>query len=255
MELPTIDLGQQATTTPATPTDVPENKTNMKLVGGVAVVILLILAGLSIYLYTQNQSLTTQVENLTLKVSQLEQDGGNSGNTDANSGDGDDSDNTNNNNSGSTSPDDVVNVKVHFSKKPESYETDFTFTVGVDRQVIRGDAANLAMRELFNGPTDDEKDDDLVNPIIVSGASNCGGSSVSVKTTEDEATESNNIEVKICKNLTINGVADTARIKSVIENTLKGLEESIDYKVGKIAILDKASHCVGDESGTDSCKF
>ncbi len=142
-------------------------------------------------------------------------------------------------------------TKVYFSKIPESYDTDFTFVVGVSRVIDSNSPVESSLKRLFDGPSLSEMSDGLRQPIVLTGESNCN--SADFKIVSNSTALGSDIEVHLCKEAVINGVGDTARIQSVIKKTLLGLEDSVNFKVGRIAVLNKDNNCLGDESGMNAC--
>lgn len=133
---------------------------------------------------------------------------------------------------------------VHFSKDPESLEN-FDYTLPVHRDpdptvsTIEG-----ALIELLKGPTDDEKQSDLFSPIKLSGSSNCDGGNFRYTTSADKLT------FTFCKQLTLAGIGDDARIMAVIEDTIAANSGTAPPEV---VILDRNGNCLGDQSGQNQC--
>lgn len=144
-----------------------------------------------------------------------------------------------------------VTSKIYFSKIPESYDTDLTFVAPVTRVISKAGAVESSLDMLFKGPTVAEVSAGLRNPIVLTGDSNCSGSDFRIVSNGTQL--GTDIEVHLCKDVTINGVGDTARIQSVIKSTLLALKDSANFTVGRIAVLDKNNNCVGDESGMNAC--
>src|SRR5690349_12002283 len=72
-----------------------------------------------------------------------------------------------------TTESNTVSSKIYFSKDPESYEDDLTFTVGVQRDIDKTKPIETALTELLKGPTTTETNLGLRNPIVLSGESSC----------------------------------------------------------------------------------
>ncbi|MFS8130837.1 MAG: hypothetical protein ACMG57_02555 [Candidatus Dojkabacteria bacterium] len=144
-----------------------------------------------------------------------------------------------------------VTTKVYFSKIPESYDTDFAFGVAVSRVISKSSPVEDSLNMLFKGPTVSEVAGGLRDPIPLSGESNCDGNDFRIVSNSTQL--GSDIEVHFCKDITISGVGDVARIQSVIKKTLLALQDSANFKVGRIAVLDKSNNCLGDESGMNAC--
>ncbi|MEP7103394.1 MAG: hypothetical protein ABI721_01640 [Candidatus Dojkabacteria bacterium] len=144
-------------------------------------------------------------------------------------------------------------TKIYFSKTPQSYDSDFSYVVGVDREVNKSESVVQAIEKILAGPTAAETALGYKNPITLTGSSNCGGNLFTFSSNYDSMATANDVTIKFCKDVTISGIGDSGRIQAVIKKTLQGLEHTADYKVGKIAILDKNGNCLGDESGMNAC--
>lgn len=145
----------------------------------------------------------------------------------------------------------IVNSKIYFSKEPQSYKDDFTYSVPVDREIDRTQPVETAIKELLKGPSASEKAQDLKSPIVLSGESNCGGDDFRIISNSTQLGV--DIEVVFCKDITLTGIGDSARVQSVIKKTIYALEDSANFKSARIAVLDKTSNCIGDESGLNTC--
>ena len=136
-------------------------------------------------------------------------------------------------------------IQVHFSKNPQSND-DFTFTQTVERELAAGEnPIETALVELLNGPTADEADNGLFNPIKLSGPSNCGGGNFRYTLNVDKLT------LAFCKSITSGGIGDDARIKTVVEKTIKANAGNSELDV---IILDQDGNCFGDMSGENTCQ-
>lgn len=136
----------------------------------------------------------------------------------------------------------TVSLKVFFSKNPESMN-DFTYTQIVIRSTDRKDVGAFAVEQLISGPTESEAFTGLVTPLKLSGESNCAGKDFGLNIVNKVAT------LKFCKLIKSSGIGDDARVKSVINETLKQFST-----IEKVVILSKDNICFGDESGLDLCK-
>jgi len=142
-------------------------------------------------------------------------------------------------------------TKIFFSKDPESYSTDFTYTVGVSREIKISSPVESSIEELLKGPSVGEAENGLKLPITLTGESNCNGDNFRVVSNLTQL--GTDLEIHFCKKVTLNGAADTARIVSVVKKTILGLESSVNYSPGRIAVLDSTGNCLGDESGMNAC--
>jgi hypothetical protein len=136
----------------------------------------------------------------------------------------------------------LVNLKVFFSKNPES-NNNFSFTQVATRTTDRKDTAAFVIEQLIAGPTADESAAGLATPLRLSGNSNCGEKDFSLDITSKVAT------LRFCKQIVANGIGDDGRIKSVITETLKQFTN-----IEIVIILTKDNLCFGDLSGLDICK-
>jgi len=144
----------------------------------------------------------------------------------------------------SNEPNQSQQVKVHFSKNPDS-NNDFDFTVAVNRDIQNvSDKIDAGLIELIKGPTAAEADSGLFSPIKLSGESNCDRGNFKYTTASDKFTFS------FCKGVTSAGVGDDARIMAVIEATISANAAPSTYDV---IILDRNGDCFGDQSGQNLC--
>lgn len=145
----------------------------------------------------------------------------------------------------------MLTTKVYFSKTPDSYETDFAFVVGVNREINSISPVETVMDKFLQGPSAEEAITGLKNPVVLTGASNCSGEQYRIVSNLTQL--GTDLEIHFCKNITVNGAGDLARIQSTINRTLIELETSANYSIGRIAILDMNGNCLGDESGMNAC--
>lgn len=141
--------------------------------------------------------------------------------------------------------------KIHFSKIPQS-DSDFSFTVSANKEVSILEPVETSINQIITGPTAAESADGVRNPIILTGTSNCGGSNFTTSTTYDFTTRETDTTIQFCKDLPT-GVGNIAKIKTVIIKTLEDLQDSVEFNLGSLAILDKNGNCLGDESGMNLC--
>ncbi|MEO6729151.1 MAG: hypothetical protein ABIM99_04480 [Candidatus Dojkabacteria bacterium] len=141
---------------------------------------------------------------------------------------------------------------IYLSKTPESFDTDFSFTVAVSREINVLEPVETAMREIIIGPTTSEYSLGYRNPVILTGGSNCGGDDFTVSTTYDSTARTTDTVVQFCKDLP-SGIGPQARIKSVITDTLSNFGDSLGFHLGDLNILTKEGNCIGDESGMNIC--
>lgn len=136
-------------------------------------------------------------------------------------------------------------VKVHYSKDPESNE-DFSYAFYVIKNTKRTDVGTYVIEQSIAGPTEPAKSTyNLFTPIKLSGDSNCSGKDFSLNIDQD----TKKATLKFCRTVTSGGVGDDARVTSVINYDLKQFPT-----VEKVVILTKDDHCFGDMSGKDLCK-
>jgi spore germination protein GerM len=135
-----------------------------------------------------------------------------------------------------------ASIKVYFSKNPDS-NNDFSKVFSVARETDRKDVATFAVSELIKGPNASESSQNLFSPIKLSGPSNCGINDFIISIVDGKAT------IKFCKAINSAGVGDDARVKSVIEATVKQFPS-----VQKVVILNNNDTCFGDLSGQNLCK-
>ena len=133
---------------------------------------------------------------------------------------------------------------VHFSKDPESLEN-FDYTVQVERDRDQSvSAIDAALIELLKGPTASEVAAGMFTPIKLSGESNCDGGNFRY------TTSSNKLTFTFCKQLTLAGIGDDARISAVISETIAANSGTIPPEV---IIIDRNGNCLGDQSGQNTC--
>ncbi|MEO6729152.1 MAG: hypothetical protein ABIM99_04485 [Candidatus Dojkabacteria bacterium] len=160
-------------------------------------------------------------------------------------------------NTQATRPADNINTstkimtKIYFSKSPDSYTGDFSYTVGVDREIDKIKPVETALEQILSGPSVDEASMGLKDPIILSGESNCNGGDFKIVSNLTQL--GTDIEIHFCKDVLIGGTGDVARVVAVVKKTIQGLETSANYKSGRIAVLDKTGNCLGDEIGMNAC--
>lgn len=142
----------------------------------------------------------------------------------------------------STSSSKMIDVKVYFSKLPESQE-DFTFTQSVNRQTNRMDIATFVIESLLDGPNTQEKTQGLFNPINISGNSDCFGKDFSLNLVNKKVT------LRFCRDFLSNGIGDDARAKTVLTANLTQFST-----ITQVVILTKDGNCLGDLSGLNLCK-
>jgi len=198
-------------------------------------------------LFRQNQMNQSQIKSLQDQVEQLKQEKeqGAKGNSSS------DVPPTTTTTPATGTDSDTGATMVHFSKTPES-DSDFSYTVAAARDVSQLEPVETSIAFIIAGPTATEAALGYVNPIILTGASNCGGSDFTTSTTLNATTHLSDTQIRFCRTLPT-GIGPTAKIKSVITNTLEGLADPTTYHVGTIAILDKNGNCYGDESGMNIC--
>jgi hypothetical protein len=115
----------------------------------------------------------------------------------------------------------------------------------------RADTENYVIEKVIEGPTQADKDTLYwYTPIVLTGDSNCGGNNFVL--TKD--TSANSITVQFCKNLTLGGVGDSARVNTVIKAGITENKFLSADSPSKIIVLDRNGNCVGDESGLNRCK-
>lgn len=133
---------------------------------------------------------------------------------------------------------------IHFSKDPESLEN-FDYTVPVERDVDAASSAiEAALVELLKGPTASEVTAGVFTPIKLSGTSNCEGGNFRYTTNASKLT------FTFCKQLTLAGIGDDARILAVIEATVAANSGTTPPEV---IVLNKNGDCLGDQSGQNQC--
>jgi hypothetical protein len=133
-------------------------------------------------------------------------------------------------------------VFIAFSDAIFSYNSNFSYTKSVMRTTLRSDLGQFAMEQLILGPTPNELANSHVNPIVLTGVSNCGGADFIY------ISKVNAAAVKFCRNVTINGVGDEARVNAVINNTIKGVTG-----LQNVQIYDQNGDCLIDPSGNNVC--
>ena len=131
-------------------------------------------------------------------------------------------------------------VKVFFPRSPKS-AADFTYVEPVSRTTASRGLATFAIEQLIAGPTSKEKAIGLLDPINLSGSSNCGKNftfTISKKVAK----------LQFCKQVVSGGSGDDARLRSSINATLKQFSP-----IASVRVLDKNGNCLGDQSGENFC--
>ncbi len=141
----------------------------------------------------------------------------------------------------STNPQ-TANVKVYFSKHPDS-DNDPTKVFAVDRQTNAASVATFAITQLMAGPTTDEVTEGFFTQVAVAGESNCGGNNFQLSIKNTQAT------LQFCKDFTAKGVISDAQGQYEINRTLLQFPT-----ITSVVLLTKDGHCLFDESGMDRCK-
>lgn len=116
-------------------------------------------------------------------------------------------------------------VGVFFSKNPESVN-DFTYVVRVERTTTDSNLIDHALKQLISGPNSSETQAGLFTPISLKGDSTCNGDDFQTTLNDDKV-----VRIYLCKDLVINGVGDAARVQTVLERTLIGLNEATKYEL------------------------
>jgi Sporulation and spore germination len=148
-------------------------------------------------------------------------------------------------------------VKVFFSRFPESVSADFSTVYPVDRTSPTIAVGTFALQLLIAGPTLTEQQAGYFTELntLLSGASNCsaprpvGGPDFTLALDKKgTVTEPGTATVKFCRSLTSPGIGADARVKAEISATLKQFPN-----IKQVVILTKNGHCFADESGKDFC--
>lgn len=134
-------------------------------------------------------------------------------------------------------------LRVYFQKFPEATD-DFSFVDAVFRTTSRTDETIFVLEEFLSGPTSVEEAQGFkgIEPVSLSGSSNCGGKDFKLTISGSEAT------FQFCKTTT--GLSDNTSQVSV------PILENIKYynsEVTKVIILDKDGNCFNDLSGMNAC--
>ncbi len=132
-------------------------------------------------------------------------------------------------------------VKVYFSKHPDS-DSDPTKVFAVSRTSTDAGVAKFSLSELIAGPTAAEKTQGYYTQLTVSGSSSCAGDSFTISIVSGKAT------VKFCKETSLGGELDSARLQAEIETTIQQFST-----ITKVVVLNKNGDCMFDLSGMNMC--
>lgn len=136
----------------------------------------------------------------------------------------------------------IYDVKVHFSKHPES-DDDPTQTFPVDRTARDSGVATFAMQELLKGPTPAETTRGYFSTArLRDGESTCGGKDFSLKLEDGTA------RLQFCKPFDHIGSVSDGQAESVIKATLDQFDS-----ITKVIILNAAGDCEFDQAGDNRC--
>lgn len=141
-------------------------------------------------------------------------------------------------------------IKVFFSKSPES-ENDFTLAFPVDRISPTSGVATFAIEQMIAGPTEAEQQQGYYLELSesLSGPSNCGDKDFTlVLDHKGDQPEAGTATLSFCRDVLSAGIGNDARTQSAIEATLTQFST-----ITNVVILNRNGHCLGDESGMDTC--
>lgn len=136
----------------------------------------------------------------------------------------------------------VYDVRVHFSKHPES-DDDPAQTFPLDRTARDSGVASFAIQELLKGPTPAETTRGYFSTATLrDGESTCGGKDFSLKIEDSTA------RLQFCKPFDHIGSVSDGQAESVIKATLDQFDS-----ITKVIILNAAGDCEFDLSGENRC--
>jgi hypothetical protein len=148
-------------------------------------------------------------------------------------------------------------VKVFFSKYPESVSGYPSAVYSVDRTSPTIAVGTFSLQLLIAGPTLTEQRAGYFTELntMLSGPSNCSGALpvggpdfFLTLNKKGSVPETGTATVKFCRSLFSSGIGADARVQAEITATLKQFSN-----IKKVVILTKDGHCFGDESGKDFC--
>lgn len=148
-------------------------------------------------------------------------------------------------------------VKVFFSKAPDSLQTDNSAVFAVNRTSPTIAVATFSIQLLIAGPTLSEQQAGYFSELntMLSGPSNCtgalpvGGPDFVITLNKRGPTpQTGTATIKFCRSLFSGGIGADARVQAEITATLKQFSN-----IKEVVILTKDGHCFGDESGKDLC--
>ncbi len=131
-------------------------------------------------------------------------------------------------------------VQVFFPVTP-SQSDNFTAVRPVTRTTTSQAVAQFAIEQLIAGPTNAEKQKGLIDPIELTGESNCG-EDFTISITEETA------KLQFCRTVPTAGVGEDARLQTAIKETLTQFST-----IEKVIILNRNGDCFKDLSGKNLC--
>lgn len=159
-------------------------------------------------------------------------------------------------NSSTNTPSANYQVKVYFSKFPDSI-ANFASVFPVNRTSPTLQVATFSVQLLIAGPTPDERSNGYFSELnsLFTGPSTCSASYPTggpdfklVLNKKGSLAEQGTTTIQFCRATASPGVGADARVRVEMNATLKQFSS-----IKKVVILDKDGHCFGDESGKDLC--
>jgi hypothetical protein len=148
-------------------------------------------------------------------------------------------------------------VKVFFSRFPESVSTNNSTVYPVDRISPTIAVGTFALQLLIAGPTLSEQQSGDFTELntMLSGPSNCsgtlpvGGPDLTLALDKKgSVTEIGTVTVKFCRSINSPGIGADARVTAEINATLKQFP-----RIRKVVILTRDGHCFNNSIGNDYC--
>lgn len=146
----------------------------------------------------------------------------------------------------------TINVKVYFSKSPES-ESNPTAVFAISRTVASGDPLTAALQEVMIGPTSAEQAQGYYSSL--SGAlaliSTCTGEFRDFNLTYEHRgpkPEAGTLTFQFCRRVDIRGDLDGPRIQTMIRQTALQFP-----RIKNVVILNQTGDCFDDLQGANAC--